>query len=74
MPGHSRFGHFWQRMTARALCIEVVYFHGDDTTETKREWELSVPSVVWRPRCWLRGHSDDGYGACVYCRRVLPER
>ncbi len=69
---HSPFVHFWQRMTARALSVEFIYFHGDDVLETRREIELSVPDWAWRPCCWLRGHSSDTYGACVICR--LPEK
>lgn len=69
--GHTRFTHFWQRMTARALVIELTYFHGNDTDESKKDIEVSVPSWIWRPRCWAKGHVDDSYQSCVYCRKAL---
>jgi hypothetical protein len=67
--GHTRFVHFWQRMEARALHFEITYYHGDDEGETKREFELSIPAFIWRPRCWLKGHTDSSYGYCVICRK-----
>jgi hypothetical protein len=68
---HTHFGHWWQRMSARHLVIEVTYFHGDDKTETSREYEISVPDWIYRPRCWLKGHETDGYRTCVFCRKAL---
>lgn len=70
-PGHSRWVHFWQRMEARALTIEITYFHGDDKTDTAWEWELGVPNWLYRPRCWIKGHADSTYGYCIYCHAPM---
>ena len=67
---HTRFVHFWQRWTARVLCVEVTYFHGDDMRESRREWCLEVPRWAWRPVCWLKGHSEGPDEACIICGKA----
>ncbi len=41
-------------------------------------WQWWVDSVwyfdfLWAPLagCWIRGHEDDSYGRCVWCRREI---
>lgn len=83
--GHSRRVRFWQRVTAACLNVEATFtwFHSDDVGETVRkiDRDLEMPDWVWRPYCLLRRHHrpdgaprfSDGYSACVYCRKMIPE-
>jgi len=74
LSGHTRFVHFWQRMTARALTVEVTYWHGDDDRKSSRYVELEVPKLVWRPQCWVRGHVEGPDYDCIYCGKLLHPR
>ena len=53
-----------------ATYIEVGWReHSDDP-----DFYMEPPMWVWRPFCWVYGHSDDTYGSCVTCRKVLHGR
>ncbi len=75
---HPRILRLWQRVEAWSICVDgtVSWFCSDDTHERRRklDWEISVPSLVWRPYCWLYGHAPQGeprHDYCVICRKVL---
>lgn len=76
---HPRLHTLWLRCVQWSICveakIEVTYFSGDDIHERERaykiDWEIQIPRWLWRPYCWLFGHSDDSYGSCVVCEKRL---
>lgn len=73
---HPRLLRFWQKYDGWSLEIdiprfEITWWSGDDIHLRRRKGgimkEVRLPHWVWRPYCWLYGHSPYGYKPDNYC-------
>lgn len=62
--------HFWIDYSASYLQLAWSEDY-DENADGPGGFYIEPPMWVWRPWCWAFGHSDDSYGACVICQKVL---
>jgi hypothetical protein len=73
---HPKLLKLWQKYDLWSLeidipRIEITWWASNDKNFRKREGrlvkEIKLPLFLWRPYCWLYGHSPYGYHKDNYC-------